>query len=78
MKKLAPVTSFVEGQRIRRGDNETVRITLEWKTWKKMDCDVVEKDLATLEDCIGETLQGIIVSEEEYYLSKKLSCIRRV
>jgi hypothetical protein len=63
MLELAPVTSFIKGQRIqwlghimRRGENETVRVALEWKPQgnrprgrpRKRWIDVVEKDLKSL------------------------------
>jgi len=61
--KLAPVTSFIKGQWIqwlgrimRRGENEAVRVALEWKPKGKIPrgrprkrwIDVVEEDLKTL------------------------------
>jgi len=63
MLELAPVTSFIKGQRIqwlghimRRGEDETVRVVLEWKPQgksprgrpRKRWIDVVEEDLKTL------------------------------
>uniref|UniRef100_A0A2S2P2T1 Endonuclease-reverse transcriptase n=1 Tax=Schizaphis graminum TaxID=13262 RepID=A0A2S2P2T1_SCHGA len=61
--ELAPVTSFIKGQRLqrlghimRRGENETVRVALEWKPKgkrpkgrpRKRWIDVVEEDLKIL------------------------------